>query len=85
MTHTTEYAAALLSLKTEIDSLKTTIAMAIEQITNAIKSLINTPHTPESNAMDTKAETVLEANQLNQTQLDIPSLINDLKHEIPPL
>jgi len=78
---TAGYATELLSLKTEIDSLKTTIATAVEQITAAIKSLIDTPCT-QSNAMDTEVETVATANNINQIQPDIPSLIQNLKQEL---
>ncbi len=81
-TNAATYAVELLSLKTEIDSLKTVIALAVEQFKNAIKSLTTTPHQPASNAMDTNADTKSDANNPNQIQTDIPSLIHDLKHEI---
>jgi len=43
MTNAATYAAELLSLKTEIDSLKATITMAVEQFKEAIHSLTNNP------------------------------------------
>jgi len=75
-----DYAAELLSLKKEIESLNTTIATAITQIKTAIKPLLATP-CKESCTMDTD-KMVLDENNHNQTQIGIPSLIHDLKHEI---
>jgi len=80
--HTTDYAAEIMSIKTEIASLQTTIATALEQIKNAIKSLTDIPRKPESTAMDTEIEATSADHHCNQTQLEIPSLINELKHEI---
>jgi len=80
--NTTDYAAEIMSIKTEIASLQTTIATALEQIKNAIKSLTDTPRKPESTAMDTEIEAMSADHHCTQTQLEIPSLINDLKQEI---
>jgi len=82
MNNTTDYAAELLSIKTKIASLQKTIATALEQIKNAIKSLTDTLHKPESTAMDTEDETTSDEHHCNQTQIKISSLISDLKHEI---
>jgi len=56
--------------------------MAVEQFKHAIKSLTINPHQPESNAMDTDAETTLDASNSNQIQINVSSLIHDLKHKI---
>jgi len=49
----TDYALDLLSLKNEINQLKTIIVTAVELIKHDIVSLHNTHSTPTSNAMDT--------------------------------
>jgi len=78
----TNYAAELLSLKHEIESLKTTIATAIEQIKTAIKPLLVNQHNKESCAMDTDDATATDDNYCNHAQIGIPSLIHELKNEI---
>jgi len=80
--NTTDYAKELLSLKADIESLRTTITTAVAQMKEAIKVLLETPRKPESNAMDAEAETPSDTATQHQTQLDLPSLIADLKNEI---
>ncbi len=80
--NTTDYAKELLSLKADIESLRTTITTAVAQMKEAIKVLLDTPRKPESNAMDAEAETPSDTATQHQTQLDLPSLIADLKNEI---
>jgi len=58
-----DYTTEILSLKNEIASLQTTIATELEQLKNAIKSLITPPCKPEPNVMDTNDETMLDAHQ----------------------
>ncbi len=82
MTNSPTYTAELLSLKAEIDLLKATIAMAVEQFKHTIKSLTINPCQPESNAMDTNAKTTSDASNSNQIQTNVSSLIHNLKHEI---
>ncbi len=80
------YAMELQALKTEIDQLKTLIANAVEQITQAIVSIHITPCNPPTNAMDTEVSacpdtsTVTSNHQSNQ--LDLPVIIQELKHNI---
>jgi len=81
MNNTNDYTKELLSLKTEVESLKTIIAMAVEQIKHAITSLTVTTSKPVSNDMETDADS-LETTNINPTQPDPPSLIADLKHKI---
>jgi len=76
-TNVTDYAKELLSLKSEIESLKQTITMVVEQIMSAIKSITAPPCKPETNAMETKHENLLAEDHLN-----IPLHIADLKHKI---
>ena len=76
-TTATDYAKELLFLKSEIASLKQTIATAVEQIMSAIKVIHAPPHKPETTAMETDHETVSAEDNLH-----LPLLISDLKHEI---
>jgi len=70
-----------MSLRTEIKSLKQTIAMAVAQITTKITSLLATTRTSDTNTMDIETATKL-AVAPHPTQLDITSLLSNLKHEI---
>jgi len=82
MNNTPDNAKELMSLKAEFELLKTTIAMAVEQMKDAINLFLDNPRKPESTAMEAKPETSSAPTNQNQTQLDIPSLIADLKQEI---
>jgi len=82
-THNT-YVTELLLLKQEITQLKTTIAMAVEQITKAIASLKDNHHPSMPNAMETELENTSSANSnttntIPSHQLDLPTIINKLK------
>ncbi len=74
-------------LKQEIAQLKTTIAMAVEQIMHTIASLHDNHHPSMPNAMETELDNQNPAN-LNTTktipshQLDLPAIINELKNNI---
>jgi len=81
------YAMELIALKQEISQLKTTIMMAVEQITKAVDSLQVTPRQPMSNVMDIDSEhmpttTSNTTTNLPSQPLDLPAIISDLKNEI---
>jgi len=79
VTTTVNYDAELLSIKTELNSLRDIITSAVEQIKNAIASIPVQPlpsSTMETNAMETDAEKSMT------TTSDISDLIDDLKHDI---
>jgi len=82
MTTNANYAMELLSIKTEITLLKTIITTAVEQIKNTIASLNATHHIPMSSNIDTDVENLIEPHNLNQTPLNLPTFIKDLKHDI---
>jgi len=82
LNNATTYAVEIMSLKAEIDSLKATIAMAVEQFKLAIQSLALNPRQTASTEMDTNAEAPTDASNLHQTQPNVSSLIHDLKQEI---
>jgi len=77
----------LLSLKNEINQLKTIIVTAVELIKHALVSLQDT-HKPMSTAMDTNADqsanskNTTDPTQTTCTQLDLPALIKELKNDI---
>jgi len=79
---TANYDKELLSLKTEINSLRTLITTAVEQFKTAIATMDKKkhekvpPHAPESNAMETDGEHHMEPTP------DILELIAELKHDI---
>jgi len=77
----TNYATKLQSLKNEIESLKAVIATAVEQFQSAIKSLTAHPP-PASSVMDTDDETTMDTTNQNHIDIDIPTMIHDLKHKI---
>jgi len=77
-----DFAKELMSLKTEIESLKQTIATAVEQISSAIKSFTVAPCVSDTNAMDTENETSKAEAHHQSTQPDLSALIIDLKYEI---
>ncbi len=53
------------------------------QLNNLRKQSIHSPTThANKNAMDTDNDTLSNANNINQIQIKIPSLIHDLKHKI---
>jgi len=74
----------LLTIKDEIQQLKTILATAVAQITQALASLPNNNHTSSSdNDMDTDATTLKhELDSNNPTTLDLLAIINELKTEI---
>jgi len=76
-----DYAKELLSLRTEIESLKQTIATVVAQLKTEITSLLATNHTTETNTMDIETATTPAAAP-HPTQLKITSLLSELKHEI---
>ena len=78
MTTATTYAADLLALKAEIDSLKAVIALAVEQFKCAIKSLTVHPP-PASSGMETNDETTSEITNPHRS-LIFPNLNNLLLH-----
>ncbi len=87
-THT--YAMDLLQLKEEINQLKTLIAMAVQQITQAIALLQDNPSPPMSNAMEIKAENksldnLPESNDSNHAPPDLLATIKELQTEIVQL
>jgi len=79
------YEMELLSLKTEINSLRTIITNAVEQFKTAIaeieqhKQEIVSLHAPVSNAMETDLDHSAE------TTTDLSDLIAELKHDIATL
>jgi len=72
-----DYAAELLSLKNEIQALRTMLTNTVEQIKTEIASICTTPvsamETDDANSQDTT---------YHQSTLDIPAIIADLKHDI---
>jgi len=82
MNNTLDTAKELLFLKAEIESLKTTIAMAVEQMKDAIKLFLDNPRQTESTAMEAEPETASTSPTQHQTQPDLSSIIADLKNEI---
>ncbi len=79
----------LLSLKTEIVQLKTTIMTAVQQIVKAVASLHATQWQPQSNAMEAEIETstsdvkgLTEHHNNKQHTLNLAALVQDLKYEI---
>jgi len=85
---TTGYASELLSLKTDINQLKTIITNAVEQIMNAIASLQATNSRVMSSAMDMDVEISMNVNAPNEPhnhhhdQLDLPAIIKEIKTDI---
>jgi len=73
VTATVNYDAELMSIKTELNSLRAIITSAVEQIKNAIASLQVQPL--PSHAMETVATPT-------QNPIDLPALIQDLKQDI---
>jgi len=80
------YATELQALKTEIDQLKTLIANTVEQITQAIVSIHTNTCNPPTNAMDTEVSTCPDTSTATSNQqsnqLDLPVIIQELKHDI---
>jgi len=88
-TTTNDHISELLSLKTEIAQLKSTILTAVQQIVQAVESLHATQQQKQSNAMDTDRETstsgdadLTEPTNHNQHTLDLAALVQDLKYDI---
>ncbi len=75
-----KYAEELLSIKQEINDLKTLIKTAVEQFKMAIESLTATPHSVMTSEMDTETSTTSQ--NPTQTSPDLSAIIHDLKHEL---
>jgi len=87
MNNTPDHAKELLSLRAEIESLKATIAMAVEQMKDAIKLFLDNPCKPEPTTMEAEPETSLVPTNHHQTQPatqspDLSAITHDLKHEL---
>ncbi len=76
-----EYATDLLSLKAEINALRTLITDAVDQFKTAIASLATNPNSSPSN-MDTDVHDSTTHKHHNQNPVDLAALIQDLKYEI---
>jgi len=72
----------LLSTKTELTALKPILTTAVAQIKQLVESVMATNCTPTSNDMDTDVDHLMETNTQHQTPLDLPALLNKLKHDI---
>jgi len=81
-TKNNDYATELLSIKKEINELKTIIANAMEQFKTAIATFAATTWSPQSSNMDTDVKALLDHNNNTQTPIDLAALIQDLKYEI---
>jgi len=73
-----DYAAELLLLKREIQALRTLLTSTVEQIKTEIASIRTNP----ASAMETDDATSEDTTYHNQSALDIPALITELKHDI---
>jgi len=78
----------LLSIKTKISQLKTTIITAMETIMKALSSLHDTHQQPMSCPMETKVEDNMQSEPSNDHttshahHIDLPKIIRELKHNI---
>jgi len=77
-----DYATELLSIKSEINALKTMITEAVEQFKTAMASVATTTTRSQSNDMDTDADDSQKTTHNNQNPTDLAAIIQDLKHEI---
>jgi len=81
-TTTVNYDAEILSIKTELNSLRDIITSAVEQIKNAIASMpVIDPSTCEMKT-PTSSQMEIEAEPPTATTPDLTALIADLKHDI---
>jgi len=76
-----EYAVELLSIKMEINALRTMIKDAVEQFKTALATFTTTNWSTSSD-MDTDANDSKTTKNNNQNATDLAATIQDLKHEI---